>query len=137
MHACTVVCVYRYISHYGSGTASLNVTVAGSIVLHHFGLWARFAERPRLGEKYVVDPVTAAAAAATAAANDGVEPVLSELDLQVRQERAAERRLADAEAAAALDEPIVLVIPDGAATVAGGGGGGGGDGGGGALDDRW
>jgi len=31
----------------GNGTASLNVTVAGSIILHHFGVWAGYTERPR------------------------------------------------------------------------------------------
>ena len=45
----------RYISHYGSGTASLNVTVAGSIVLHQFGIWAKYDERAREGEKYIVN----------------------------------------------------------------------------------
>lgn len=32
---------------------SLNVNVAGAIVLHHFALWAGFAERPIDGEKFV------------------------------------------------------------------------------------
>ncbi|KAJ0093722.1 hypothetical protein Patl1_25516 [Pistacia atlantica] len=38
----------------GPGTASLNVTVAASIVLHHFGVWAGFSERTRDGNKFVV-----------------------------------------------------------------------------------
>ena len=38
----------------GPGTASLNVSVAASIVMHHFGLWAQYTERGREGEKYVV-----------------------------------------------------------------------------------
>ncbi|OIW18453.1 hypothetical protein TanjilG_13205 [Lupinus angustifolius] len=45
---------FVYIPHYGPGTASLNVTVAASIVLHHFGVWAGFTERPRDGNKFVV-----------------------------------------------------------------------------------
>jgi len=45
---------FVYIRQYGPGTASLNVAVAASIVMHHFGLWARYAERDREGEKYVV-----------------------------------------------------------------------------------
>ena len=36
------------------GTASLNVAVSTSIVLHHYALWAGFAEAPREGEKFVV-----------------------------------------------------------------------------------
>lgn len=51
-----------YISHYGNGTASLNVAVAASIVFHHFALWAKYGERAREGHKYVVDPVTRAQA---------------------------------------------------------------------------
>ena len=45
---------FVYIQQYGAGTASLNVSVAGSIVLHHFALWAGYPERSRHGEKYDV-----------------------------------------------------------------------------------
>ena len=45
---------FVYIRQYGPGTASLNVSVAASIVMHHFALWAGYDERSRLGEKYVV-----------------------------------------------------------------------------------
>jgi len=45
---------FVYIQQYGAGTASLNVSVAGSIVLHHFALWADYPERSRHGEKYDV-----------------------------------------------------------------------------------
>lgn len=45
---------FVYIPQYGCGTASLNVTVAASIVLHHFGLWAGFSERTRDGNKFIV-----------------------------------------------------------------------------------
>ncbi|GJN36098.1 hypothetical protein PR202_gb24934 [Eleusine coracana subsp. coracana] len=41
-------------NEYGGGTASLNVTVAASIVLHHFGVWAGFPERIREGNKFIV-----------------------------------------------------------------------------------
>ncbi|KAJ4804871.1 tRNA (Guanosine(18)-2'-O)-methyltransferase [Rhynchospora pubera] len=41
---------FVYIPQYGPGTASLNVTVAASIVLHHFAAWACFPERARSGE---------------------------------------------------------------------------------------
>lgn len=46
---------FVYIPHYGNGTASLNVTVAASIVFHHFAVWAKYAERPRVGEKFLVE----------------------------------------------------------------------------------
>lgn len=45
---------FVYIPQYGGGTASLNVTVAASIVLHHFGAWAGFSERSREGNKFAV-----------------------------------------------------------------------------------
>ena len=45
---------FVYIPQYGVGTASLNVAVAASIVLHHFGVWAGYAERSRTGYKFDV-----------------------------------------------------------------------------------
>lgn len=51
---CEICDFFVYIPQYGGGTASLNVTVAASIVLHHFGVWAGFSERTRDGNKYVV-----------------------------------------------------------------------------------
>jgi hypothetical protein len=45
-----------YIPQHGPGTASLNVTVAASIVLHHFATWAGYQEREREGAKFVVAP---------------------------------------------------------------------------------
>ena len=49
-------CVRRfvYIPQHGEGTASLNVSVAAAIVLHHFALWAAYPERERGGYKFVV-----------------------------------------------------------------------------------
>ncbi len=43
-----------YIPQFGEGTASLNVAVAASIVLHSFAMWAGYPERARQGQKYVV-----------------------------------------------------------------------------------
>mmetsp|Transcript_30733 Transcript_30733/g.67108 ORF Transcript_30733/g.67108 Transcript_30733/m.67108 type:complete len:248 (-) Transcript_30733:191-934(-) len=45
---------FVYIPQFGSGTASLNVTVAASIVLHHFATWAGYSEAKRVGEKFEV-----------------------------------------------------------------------------------
>jgi tRNA C32,U32 (ribose-2'-O)-methylase TrmJ len=45
---------FVYIPQYGSGTASLNVAVAASIVLHHYATWAGFKEREREGFKFRV-----------------------------------------------------------------------------------
>ncbi|KAG0611818.1 hypothetical protein M758_7G166900 [Ceratodon purpureus] len=45
---------FVYIPQSGPGTASLNVTVAASIVLHQFAVWADFPERERDGQKFVV-----------------------------------------------------------------------------------
>ena len=47
---------FVYISQYGPGTASLNVYVAASIVLHHFALWAGYSERSRTGGKFDLGP---------------------------------------------------------------------------------
>ncbi|CAJ1391978.1 unnamed protein product [Effrenium voratum] len=47
---------FVYIPQFTGATASLNVAIAGSIVLHHFATWAGMQEHPRLGEKFVVDP---------------------------------------------------------------------------------
>ncbi|KAK9833343.1 hypothetical protein WJX81_008210 [Elliptochloris bilobata] len=43
-----------YIPQHGPGTASLNVAVAASIVLHHFAVWAGFPERSRTDAKFDV-----------------------------------------------------------------------------------
>lgn len=50
---------FVYIPQYGRGTASLNVTIAGSIVFHQFGLWAAYKEagREESREKFLVDEV--------------------------------------------------------------------------------
>ncbi|KAG2440631.1 hypothetical protein HYH02_010210 [Chlamydomonas schloesseri] len=45
---------FVYIPQHGAGTASLNVAVAASIVLHHFAIWAGYSERQREGYKFVV-----------------------------------------------------------------------------------
>ena len=42
---------FVYIEQYGTGTASLNVTVAASIVMHHFAVWANYKEAPREGDR--------------------------------------------------------------------------------------
>ncbi|XP_042414013.1 uncharacterized tRNA/rRNA methyltransferase YsgA-like isoform X1 [Zingiber officinale] len=51
---CEICDFFVYIPQYGCGTASLNVTVAASIVLHHFAVWAGFCERNREGNKFSV-----------------------------------------------------------------------------------
>eukprot|EP00397_Hematodinium_sp_SG-2012_P053363 GEMP01063658.1.p1 GENE.GEMP01063658.1~~GEMP01063658.1.p1 ORF type:complete len:101 (-),score=25.91 GEMP01063658.1:530-832(-) len=43
---------FVYIPQYSEATASLNVAVAGSIVLHHFALWAKFKTTEREGYKF-------------------------------------------------------------------------------------
>lgn len=45
---------FVYIPQYGTGTASLNVAVAASIVLHNYALWAGYKERDREGYKFVL-----------------------------------------------------------------------------------
>ena len=43
-----------YIPQFSAGTASLNVAVAGAIVMHHFALWAKYPEAARSGAKFAV-----------------------------------------------------------------------------------
>tara|TARA_B100000780_G_C21058037_1_gene425176 strand:- start:345 stop:1124 length:780 start_codon:yes stop_codon:yes gene_type:complete len=69
---------YVYIPHHGNGTASLNVTVASSIIFQHYATWAGYEEREFEGQKMVVDPVKLK----TAPDAD---------DLKVRAKRKAER----------------------------------------------
>ena len=38
---------FVYIPQFSKGTASLNVNVAASIVMHHFSSWAGYEEAPR------------------------------------------------------------------------------------------
>ena len=45
---------FVYIPQYSDKTASLNVAIAGSIIFHHFALWAQFKESSREGEKFDV-----------------------------------------------------------------------------------
>ncbi|KAL3641947.1 hypothetical protein CASFOL_012762 [Castilleja foliolosa] len=51
---CEICDFFVYIPQYGGGTASLNVTVAASIILHHYAVWAGFSERTREGNKFIV-----------------------------------------------------------------------------------
>lgn len=45
---------FVYIPQYGVGTASLNVAVAASIVLHRFAVWAGYPENERHNQKFNV-----------------------------------------------------------------------------------
>ena len=44
-----------YIPQYSSKTGSLNVAVAGSLIFHHFALWANYKEAEYTDEKYNVN----------------------------------------------------------------------------------
>lgn len=79
---------FVYIPQHTGATASLNVAVAGSIVLHHFALWAALPEQPRRGEKYVTEP-------ARSALDKFTNPTEAEREEMERKrlERAAKRRL--------------------------------------------
>jgi tRNA G18 (ribose-2'-O)-methylase SpoU len=45
---------FVYIPQYSNKTGSLNVAIAGSIIFHHFGLWANYKEAEYTDEKYNV-----------------------------------------------------------------------------------
>lgn len=42
---------FVYIAQFGKGTASLNVAVAGSIVMHRYGVWWERRREQQLEEK--------------------------------------------------------------------------------------
>ena len=42
-----------YIPQYTTGTASLNVVVAGSIIMHHFAVWAQYTAANIHGQKFI------------------------------------------------------------------------------------
>ncbi|OMP11783.1 tRNA/rRNA methyltransferase, SpoU [Corchorus capsularis] len=101
---CEICDFFIYIPQYGGGTASLNVTVAASIVLHHFGdarvyvllrslscrssytwdcaVWAGFSERIREGNKFVV---------AERPLNQGSRKYCKETDDSIIEERKSRR----------------------------------------------
>lgn len=91
---------FVYIPHYGAGTASLNVTVASSIIFHHFATWAGYAERERAGHKFVVAERQVKAGAETTE------------DLELQRERAQAREAFEAELDNAFDEAGMGAIFD-------------------------
>lgn len=130
---------FVYIPQVGNGTASLNVGVAISIVLHHFALWAGYKERPREVRTRLMAagawrlqhaaPPPGVYFCLSAQADcdkfvvekpvkDGTEATLTEHDLQLRAERAkkrAEREAAAAAAAAAIGGVVAGAAAGGAA----------------------
>lgn len=80
---------FVYISQYGDGTASLNVTVATTIVLHHFALWAQYPEHSRDGQKYVVGPKVQRTSARGVVARTPEEAAAEQLRRHRQQEVAA------------------------------------------------
>ena len=76
---------FVYISHYGNGTASLNVSVAASIVFHQFALWAKYVERGREGHKYIIDEYKP------------VKEATTDSDKRLRAERRERKLAVDAE----------------------------------------
>lgn len=53
--AAAICDAFVYIPQYTPGTASLNVSIAASIVLHHFALWAKYTPNVWVQQKFVVD----------------------------------------------------------------------------------
>lgn len=81
---------FVYVPQHTGATASLNVAVAGAIVLHHFALWAGLQEQPRAGSKFV----TAPARGSLERYRDPTDAEREEIERK-RAERAAKRKLAD------------------------------------------
>lgn len=90
---------FTYISQYGPGTASLNVAVAASIVLHTYALWAGYGEREREGNKYIV-PEEPPVASAEEGGGGGGRPrrrgcFVNQEDIKTRRIAAREEAVAD------------------------------------------
>lgn len=79
---------FVYIPQHGVGTASLNVAVATSIVLHHFALWAGYPERSRTGQKYDVAEVKGPRTAPR-----GMVPYTEEELVELREQRKKKKML--------------------------------------------
>ena len=82
---------FVYIPQYGVGTASLNVAVAASIILHHYAVWAGYEERSRTGFKFDVAERPHRTSAR------GTVPLSEEEIAELRAKRAAKRAAAEAE----------------------------------------
>lgn len=82
---------FVYIPQHSGVTASLNVAVAGAIVLHHFAVWAGLPEQSRSGEKFVLDPRRGS----LDRYRNPTEAEREEME-RTRQERTAKRKLAAA-----------------------------------------
>lgn len=83
---------FTYIPQHGSGTASLNVAVAASIVLYQFATWAKYAEAPRTNDKYDLAP--------RPQRQRGKKTLPASTPEEIRQARQQKRQKAAAEAAA-------------------------------------
>jgi len=79
---------FVYIPQHSGATASLNVAIAGSIVLHHFAIWAGLPEHARNGEKFVMQ----AARGSLERYENPTEAERAEME-QKRLARAAKRQL--------------------------------------------
>ncbi|CAL4910407.1 unnamed protein product [Urochloa decumbens] len=85
---CEICDFFVYIPQYGGGTASLNVTVAASIVLHHFAVWAGFPERGREGNKFIVADRPQGLSRGLYCTEDSIEAVIEER--KMRKENACD-----------------------------------------------
>ncbi|CAN6353708.1 unnamed protein product, partial [Urochloa humidicola] len=85
---CEICDFFVYIPQYGCGTASLNVTVAASIVLHHFAAWAGFPERGREGNKFIVADRPQGQSRGLYCTEDSIEAVIEER--KMRKENAVD-----------------------------------------------
>eukprot|EP00941_MAST-03F_sp_MAST-3F-sp1_P003992 g3992.t1 len=87
-----------YIPHFGNGTHSLNVTVAASIVFHHFASFAGYPEITMTGAKFDIERRK--------------KGVLTENELNIRSARKAKKAAKVAQAAANSALACCELIPD-------------------------
>ena len=89
---------FVYIKQYGAGTASLNVAVASSIVMHEFAKYHNYSERAREGEKFIVAEKPLSRRPKGVAVGVGWTPEIA------RKEREMRRRQAENEKESGSDE---------------------------------
>ena len=87
-----------YIPQYGKGTASLNVSNAAAIILHHYATWAAYKEQVIEGEKFLVEED---AKVVSKRPREGEEFEYTAHELKVREERRLRREAKERESQAA------------------------------------
>lgn len=86
---------FVYIKQYGAGTASLNVAVASSIVMHEFAKYHNYSERAREGEKFIVAEKPLSRRPKGVAVGVGWTPEIARKEREMRRRQAENEKESD------------------------------------------